>query len=246
MTGSATGWDAGPLTQRNAQCNAPGNATAQFLPDPRRRQPAGAGARRTVTTPCCPPPPGTRRSSPHRPAGNPIAPRAARPGRAHARTRRTGRPLTSGPRSGDPSSATSTSRPSGRSITTTVTAPPSRPDRVCSTAFVTSSDVSRTAVSAAAPASRATNALALATCSGHPGMVRLPRTTASGIMAGGAGQSPDDACSMTHSSPYVGYARISRRSRSRMPGDIGTQLVMMSLPCVRNDDGPNGRYGASA
>ena len=41
-------------------------------------------------------------------------------------------------------------------MTTTVTVPPSRPERVCSTAFVTSSEVSKAAVSAAAPASAAT------------------------------------------------------------------------------------------
>jgi inosine-uridine nucleoside N-ribohydrolase len=96
-------------------------------------------------------------------------------------------PRTSGPPRGVPSSMTSTIRPSGTSTTTIVTVPPSRPELVCSTALVTSSDVRRAAVSSAlGPASAMTNARARETCSGRPGTVRVPRTVAAGVMFGGA------------------------------------------------------------
>jgi hypothetical protein len=71
----------------------------------------------------------------------------------------------------------------GEVLTTMVTVPPSTPDLVCWTALVTISEVSKVAASWSAPtwcelSVRATKALAVATCSGRPGMVSEPRTVA--------------------------------------------------------------------
>ncbi len=80
---------------------------------------------------------------------------------------------------------TSMSTPSATSTTTMVTAPPGAPDAVCTIAFVTSSDVSKVAVSAStagvlptAESVRATKARAPDTSSGRPGIVAEPRIAA--------------------------------------------------------------------
>ena len=83
----------------------------------------------------------------------------------------------------EPSSITSTSTPSGTSITTIVTVPPSAPDAVCWMAFVTSSEVSKVAASEStvrplpvAAMVRVMKARAAATSAGRPWIVSEPRT----------------------------------------------------------------------
>ncbi len=88
-------------------------------------------------------------------------------------------PTLGGPAS-DPSSATEISRLAFLIATISSTVPPGSPDMLCTTAFVTNSDVSSRAASACAcpsPISRATKSLASRTCSGRPGIVSLPNTT---------------------------------------------------------------------
>src|SRR5260221_5238353 len=71
-------------------------------------------------------------------------------------------------------------------MTVIVTVPPRRRELLCSTALVTVSEASKTATSAAglaSPRDFSTNERAAQTCSGRPGIVRLPRTEALAIMA---------------------------------------------------------------
>ena len=67
-----------------------------------------------------------------------------------------------------------------------MTVPPWQRELECMTALVTSSEVSRTALSrlgCKSPSDLATKLRASRTCSGRPGMVRLPRTAAPAMLA---------------------------------------------------------------
>src|SRR5580698_3914394 len=81
---------------------------------------------------------------------------------------------------------TSIRRPPADSRTTTVTIPPMQRELLCVTALVTSSEVSRTAVSRLgcnSPSAFEMKDRASRTRSGRPGIVRLPRTAAPAITA---------------------------------------------------------------
>ena len=159
-----------------------------------------------------------------------------------------------------PSSMTSTVSPSAMSTTRMVTVPSALPELVCSTALVTSSEVSRAAVSitpapqALCPASPVTNDRARPTCSGRPGTVRLPSTTVAGVICPPPGPRPPSPRRPGQRRPINTSCRIPPsdhgspvgRGPCRKPDDSSTLWVIMSLPSVKNDDGPDGGGGASA
>jgi len=95
-------------------------------------------------------------------------------------------PFTTGALAREPSSLTSIRTPPPISKMAIDTVPPGRRELVCRTALVTTSEASKTATSVAgssSPRVLITNDRASLTCSGCPGIVRLPITAALAIMA---------------------------------------------------------------